>query len=188
MNVYLIADTHFNHKNIATYCQRPENFTELIIKRWNEVVKPEDMIIHLGDVQIGKKSEWIMPALPGRKILVRGNHDRQQSCAWWMERGFDFACDGMKFRTCWLTHEPANQLAEGCELNIHGHLHNIWDGFVSPERVARDEKLLGPTYRTKLKYPFQRLFAIEYTQYRPVEFDKFVSHPDKYQARGKIGD
>lgn len=188
MNVYLISDTHFNHKNIATYCQRPENFTELIIKRWNETVKPEDLVIHLGDVQIGKKSEWIMPNLPGRKVLILGNHDRQNSATWWMEHGFDFACQGMKFRNCWLTHEPSSSLADGCLLNIHGHLHNIWDGFVSPERVARDEKLLGPEYRTKLKYPWQRLFAIEYTDYRPVEFDKFVSHPDKYQARGKVGD
>jgi hypothetical protein len=37
-----------------------------------------------------------------------------------------------------------------------------------------------------LKHPWQRLFAIEYTDYRPVEFNKFVSHPDKYQSRGPI--
>jgi hypothetical protein len=28
------------------------------------------------------------------------------------------------------------------------------------------------------------LFAIEYTGYKPVEFDKFIAKPDKYQARG----
>lgn len=137
-------------------------------------------MIHLGDVQIGRKSEWIMPALPGRKALIRGNHDRQQSCAWWMERGFDFACDGMKFRNCWLTHEPSTSLADGCELNIHGHLHNIWSGFAAPN--AGNE--IDAKERGRLRHPWQRLFAIEYTDYRPVEFDKFVSHPDKYQARG----
>lgn len=179
MNIYLISDTHFNHQNIATYCQRPTDFTELIIKRWNETVKPEDTVIHLGDVQIGKKSLWIMPALPGRKILVRGNHDRQQSCSWWMEHGFDFACDGMRFRNCWLTHEPSTLLADGTELNIHGHLHNIWDGFRNPEDKRADAFQLR-----RLKNHWQRLFAIEYTDYRPVEFNKFVSHPDKYQARG----
>lgn len=188
MNIYLIADTHFNHKNIATYCQRPENFTELIIKRWNEVVKPEDTVIHLGDVQIGKKSEWIMPALPGRKILVRGNHDRQQSCTWWMEHGFDFACDGMRFRNCWLTHEPDTLRAGGCDLNIHGHLHNIWHGFHSTERPSDVQDSEWARLKNQLKHPWQRLFSVEYTDYRPVEFDKFVSHPDKYQARGPIGD
>lgn len=139
-------------------------------------MKPEDTIIHLGDVQIGKKSDWIMPALPGRKILIRGNHDRQWSNTRWMEAGFDFACDGMRFRNCWLTHEPETSRASGCDLNIHGHLHNIWDGF-HHDPVGDAHK-----YR-KLNNPWQRLFAIEYTDYRPVEFDKFVAHPERYQAR-----
>src|SRR5580704_6260614 len=121
MNIYLISDTHFNHENIVTYCDRPKNFTEIIIKRWNEIVKPEDMIIHLGDVQIGKKSDNIISALPGRKILIRGNHDRQLSNTRWMQAGFDFACDGMIFRKCLLTHEPSEKLPEGADLNIHGH-------------------------------------------------------------------
>ena len=200
MNVYLISDTHFNHQNIATYCQRPSNFTELIIKNWNNTVRPEDTVIHLGDVQIGKKSEWIMQGLPGRKILIRGNHDRDKSVTWWMEHGFDFACDSLVFRQCLLTHEPANAiirsdghrpysaldegLPDGCLLNIHGHLHNIWDGFHNPARVERDKALLGEDYLKRLKHPWQRLFAIEYCNYSPVEFGKFVSHPDKYQSRG----
>lgn len=184
MNVYIISDTHFNHQNMQTYCLRPSNFTERIIKNWNQTVKPEDTVIHLGDVMIGKKSEWIMPSLPGRKILIRGNHDRSQSCAWWMGHGFDFVCDGLIFRHAWLTHEPANTLPVETEINIHGHLHNIWDGFHNPERIARDKEFLGIDFTKRLKHLWQRLFAIEYTDYRPVEFNKFISHPDKYQARG----
>lgn len=175
MNVYLISDTHFNHQNIATYCQRPADFTEIIIRNWNNIVKSEDTVIHLGDVQLGQKSKWIMPSLPGNKILIRGNHDREKSNTWWMtEGGFQFACDGLKFRSMWLTHEPSTSLADGCQLNIHGHLHNIWHGF-RPDRGAEP---------TKLYKPWQRLFAIEYTDYRPVEFDKFVNHPKKYLATG----
>lgn len=185
---------------MKTYCQRPADFTELIIRNWHNIVKPEDTVIHLGDVQIGKKSDWIMPSLPGRKVLIRGNHDRQWSCSRWMQAGFDFCCDSMVFRNVLLTHEPANAvvrsdgykpygsldwgLPDGCTLNIHGHLHNIWDGFHSLNRVERDIELLGPDYLKKLKYSWQRLFAIEYTNYSPVEFGKFVDHPDKYQSRG----
>jgi len=182
--VYLISDTHFNHQNIATYCDRPKDFTERIIKNWNAIVKLEDLIIHLGDVQIGKKSDWIMPALPGRKVLVRGNHDRQWSNTRWMEAGFSFSCDGMRFRNCWLTHEPDTSRAGGCDLNIHGHLHNIWHGFHpnGPKKGHGDELTLHK--EMKLHSPWQRLFAIEYTNYMPIEFDKFVSHPDRYQARG----
>jgi calcineurin-like phosphoesterase family protein len=180
MNVYLISDTHLNHANIATYCDRPKDFTELILRRWNETVKPEDTVIHLGDVILDKKGiiKEILDSLSGRKILVRGNHDRQWSNAKWMENGFAFACDGMKFRQCWLTHEPSTSLADGCILNIHGHLHNIWHGF-----QANKEDLPA----AKLRHPWQRLFAIEYTDYRPVEFDKFVTHPKKYLSTG-LGD
>jgi len=181
MNFYLIADTHFKHDKMKTYCQRPSNFTELIIKNWANTVKPEDCVIHLGDVAIGGVAdwEWILPTLPGRKGLIRGNHDRQRSLGWWMTHGFDFACDGMMFRNWWLSHEPANSRPGGCEGNIHGHLHNIWHGF-APN--AGDEK--DAQHLRRLKNPWQRLFAVEYTNYMPVEFDKFVSHPDKYQSRG----
>ncbi|SRR6266576_278938 len=177
MNVYLISDTHFNHANIATYCDRPKGFTELIMENWNRVIAKDDTVIHLGDVILDKKSviKGVMDSLNGRKILVRGNHDRQWSNLKWMENGFAFSCDGMKFRQCWLTHEPSTSLADGCTLNIHGHLHNIWHGFHAEK---------GAPPPVKLRYPFQRLFAIEYTNYMPVEFDKFVDHPGKYQATG----
>jgi calcineurin-like phosphoesterase family protein len=188
MNVFLVSDTHFNHQNIATYCDRPANFTEIIVKRWRETVKPEDTVIHLGDVQIGKKAveHDIISTLPGRKILIRGNHDRQWSNTRWMQAGFDFACDGMVFRQCWLTHEPASALPAGTVLNLHGHLHNIWHGF-HPNDPKGEDQYFAETLMTmhkKLKQDWQRLFAIEYTDYRPVEFDKFVSQPDRYQARG----
>ena len=178
MNIYLISDTHFNHDNIATYCQRPADFTERLIHNWKHTVGADDTVIHLGDVAIGNRRavKDILAELPGRKILVRGNHDRAHSNTWWMEQGFAFACDGLKFRNCWLTHEPSTSLADGAQLNIHGHLHNIWHGF-APD---------GPSVLKidKLKNPWQRLFAVEYTDYRPVEFNKFVNHPEKYQARG----
>ena len=150
-----------------------------LFARWKEVVNPEDLIIHLGDVYIGPKNciAAVMDGLPGRKALILGNHDRNHSPTWWMEHGFDFACQGMKFRNCWLTHEPSTSLADGCELNIHGHLHNIWHGFHPDNGTVK-------VVHTKLRNPWQRLFSVEYTDYRPVEFDKFVSHPDKFQSRG----
>ena len=188
---------------MKTYCLRPPDFTERTHRNIMNTVKAEDTLIHLGDVGIGKHDawEWMVRLWPGRKILIRGNHDRAHSCGWWMEHGFDFACDSMVLRNVLLTHEPANAvirqhdsaydtlqgdpgLPDGCQLNIHGHLHNIWDGFHREARLERDRELLGEDYTKRLKYPWQRLLALEYTDYRPVEFDKFVANPDKYQARG----
>lgn len=202
MNIYLISDTHLKHEKMETYCQRPSDFTERIHKNVMNTVKDTDTLIHLGDVGIGKYQdwEWMVQAWPGRKVLVRGNHDRARSCGWWMEHGFHFACDQMVFRNVLLTHEPANAvvnsngykaygvmdwgLPEGCALNVHGHLHNIWDGFHSAERLERDKALIGIDPTKQLKHKWQRLFALEYTNLAPVEFNKFVSHPEKYQATG----
>ena len=190
MKTFLIADTHLNHANIATYCDRPPNFTDMIIKRWNERVAWNDTVIHLGDVAIGHLSlvENQLRSLAGNKILIRGNHDRAKSNSWWMDHGFNFSCDGMMFQDWWLTHEPAKALplvhGEKCLGNIHGHLHNIWHGFHCNPTTG-ERKLLDEMHQYKrLSNTWQRLFAAEYTDYRPVEFDKFVSQPDKYQARG----
>lgn len=152
---------------------------------------------------IGPTSGWkeIYPQLTGRKILIRGNHDRNHSNSWWMSNGFDFSCDSLVIRDILLTHEPANAIinADGwekygsleantlphdCKINIHGHLHNIWDGFHKPERLERDKAFLDIDFTKQLKYPWQRLFAVEYTNYSPVNLEKFLSNPDKYQARG----
>lgn len=176
MKTYLCTDTHFNHNKIKTYCQRPENFTELIIKNWQNIVTDEDLVIHLGDVIIGKRQDLkgIMDQLPGRKVLVLGNHDHDKSATWFMSNGFDVACKAMVYRGCWLTHKPSGELPKGCIINIHGHLHNFMEK-TPEERVQANHGVYTPK-------PYHRLLAIEYTDYKPVEFDKFVSHPKKYKA------
>lgn len=175
---FLISDPHLNHDKIATYCDRPENFTELILKNWAQLLRPIDTTICLGDVAIGNKKSVkdMLAPISGKKILIRGNHDTQHSCQWWMNNGFDFCCDAMIYRGMWLTHKPSTSLPEGCVYNIHGHLHNIWHGFTPNGGLPEGSK--------KLHHVWQRLFAVEYTNYRPIPFDEFVAKPDKYFARG----
>jgi calcineurin-like phosphoesterase family protein len=187
MKTYLIADTHLNHDKIKTWCDRPEDFTEKLDRNVKQIVKPEDLLIHLGDVGIGDPEGYvkIIHGWPGRKILVRGNHDGK-GCQWWIEKGgFDFACDAMVYRGVWLTHKPwLGELPEGTHVNVHGHLHNVWDGFYPDDPEGEKSEFVFAAQTGRLVRPFHRLFAVEYTDYRPVEFDKFVAKPDKYQARG----
>lgn len=179
MRTFIITDTHFNHDRIVTHCKRPDDYSELLIERWQQRVVDNDRVIHCGDVFIHKAEGWdkIWPLLPGHKILIRGNHDWKRSCSWWMDHGFEFACDAMVFRGAYLTHVPAKFLPEGCNINIHGHLHNIWHGF-------HTERTRNPY---KLNHEWQRLLACEYTDYYPIEFEHFVSHPKKFHATG-LGD
>lgn len=190
MKTYLVSDTHLNHAKIKTYCQRPDDFTERINHNIQAIVKSEDLLIHLGDVGMDKEHTWTAAtkAWPGRKVLVRGNHDNK-SCQWYMENaGFHFACDAMIYRGAWLTHKPwLGELPEGTHVNVHGHLHNVWDGFhceADPEK--ENFQFVEAARSGKLLKPWHRLFAIEYTDYRPVDFDKFIAKPDKYEARGRI--
>ena len=185
MKTYIVSDTHLNHDNIATYCDRPPNFTELIDRNVKQIVKPEDLVIHVGDIGVGKSEGYMdmVAQWPGRWILVRGNHDGK-SCQWYMEHGFDFACDAMIYRGVWITHKPSDILPAGCSVNLHGHLHNVWDGFCDNDPERENDIFSQCSKSGRLPQPWHRLFAIEYTNYMPVDFDKFIAKPDKYQSRG----
>lgn len=79
---FFTSDTHFGHENIIRYCDRPykdtDHMNDDIVRRWNEVVTPEDTVFHLGDVALGKIDNSLaqVSRLNGYKVLVLGNHDR----------------------------------------------------------------------------------------------------------------
>ena len=61
-----------------------EGHPEAFFTGWRSVVAPEDLVIVAGDISWGLRLEEAWPdledlfALPGKKILLRGNHDY-----WW---------------------------------------------------------------------------------------------------------
>jgi len=61
---------------------------EALVANWNKVVGPEDTVYYLGDFSFGNRDKtiWILNRLNGKKILIRGNHDR--SIAACLEMGF----------------------------------------------------------------------------------------------------
>lgn len=79
---FFTSDTHFGHRNIIKYANRPfkdvEHMDEILIRNWNDTVGPDDTVFHLGDVALGSWERWhnILTRLSGYKILVVGNHDR----------------------------------------------------------------------------------------------------------------
>ena len=55
----------------------------IMIQRWNEVVKPGDVVYHLGDFAFFKKRDIdkvkeLLQTLNGVKYLVIGNHDKNK--------------------------------------------------------------------------------------------------------------
>ena len=53
MKFWYSSDSHFHHRRIIEYCSRPfpsvEEMNQVMIERWNEVVKPDDIVYHCGD-------------------------------------------------------------------------------------------------------------------------------------------
>lgn len=79
--IYFTSDTHFFHKGVIEYSNRPfanvEEMNEELIRRWNVVVTDKDEVYHLGDFSFGRPadSEAVAARLRGRKYLIKGNHD-----------------------------------------------------------------------------------------------------------------
>ena len=80
---YFIADTHFFHKNVLEFSDRPfkdvEEMNQQLIKNWNSVVKnPKDEVYILGDFVYkgtGKQANEVQEKLRGKKYLIKGNHE-----------------------------------------------------------------------------------------------------------------
>ena len=58
-NIFFTSDTHFSHANMCKFLDyngerirpyEPDECDELMIQNWNEMVKPEDKVYHLGDL------------------------------------------------------------------------------------------------------------------------------------------
>lgn len=82
MAVFFTSDTHFGHKNIIKYSDRPfkdvTHMNEMLVYLWNQTVGPDDTVYHLGDVALGpiEGSLSYISRLNGSKVLITGNHDR----------------------------------------------------------------------------------------------------------------
>ena len=132
--IYLISDTHFNHKNIMAYENRPfpsvEAMNDAMIKNWNSIVTPNDVVIHLGDVGLGNVSDlkWIVPSLNGHKILIKGNHD-DKSDQFYKDCGFEDVCHSRMLeidnKIIFLSHQPEKRPDNGAHYDLHfyGHVH-----------------------------------------------------------------
>jgi uncharacterized protein len=88
MDVWALADLHLSfgvpEKTMEVFGAQWERYAQKIELHWREVVQPEDMVLIAGDISWALALEdahidleWI-DALPGIKVLIKGNHDY-----WW---------------------------------------------------------------------------------------------------------
>jgi calcineurin-like phosphoesterase family protein len=78
---FFTSDTHWYHKNIIKYSNRPyanvEEMNEALVTNWNNRVKKTDVIFHLGDFGFAHVTQLqaVAQRLNGHKFLILGNHD-----------------------------------------------------------------------------------------------------------------
>lgn len=83
MATFFTADTHFSHKNIIKYSNRPFStvieMNQTLIENWNSRISQNDTVYHLGDFAFGDvdSSQTIFDQLNGKIHLIKGNHDSQ---------------------------------------------------------------------------------------------------------------
>ena len=89
MHIYAIGDLHFSGvpetKPMTVFGEHWENHRQRIMENWIRTVEPEDVVILCGDISWAMKLAdavkddlRCVAGLPGKKVMLRGNHDY-----WW---------------------------------------------------------------------------------------------------------
>ena len=133
-NIWFTADQHFDHENIIKYCNRPfgsvHKMNKEIIKRYQEVVKPQDIVYFIGDLSL-RTSEHIryyyklITQLPGQKHLILGNHDSLKPFTY-IDVGFTSVHTSLIVDDYILNHDPASSCVIHNSIWLCGHVHDLF--------------------------------------------------------------
>lgn len=123
--VYVTSDWHLGHKGISNKFRKEfstdEEHDGVIYDNAHSVLTKRDTLLCLGDMAFTLEGLEMIRALPGRKILVRGNHDEFP-----LDRYvgvFDDVRGAMSYKGAFLTHIPIHPMELYRGANIHGHCH-----------------------------------------------------------------
>ena len=189
-DIFFTADSHFYHSNIIRHCHRPwlragdldeqgnwageeiavqrtEEMNEDLIKNWNEVVSPGDIVYHCGDFAFAR-------ALAGREAvkkiirrlnsykniqLILGNHDKKNLINKFKDFAWvgDTKCINVEGQMIFLSHYAHrvwDQSHRG-SWNLVGHSHNNLT-------VARPDSVEGGLLLD---------VGVDVWDYKPISFD-----------------
>jgi len=186
--VFLVSDTHFGHMGMCKFMRNdgvtklrpwtdPQEMDEAMVKIWNERVRPNDKVYHLGDVVINKKALVTLSRLNGDKVLIKGNHDifKMEDYTQYFRdvRGYH-VMNGMI-----LSHVPVHpESLYRFGTNIHGHLHA--NRVMKPRGV--DAKTGEILYSDEID-PRYFSACVEHHDYGPVLFEDAIK---QIEAQGGI--
>jgi calcineurin-like phosphoesterase family protein len=132
---WFTSDTHFDDSSIVGRTDR--NYTSVaamndhIAQLWNSCVQQGDTVYHLGDFASCNvdRTNALLKRLNGKKILIRGNHDKVNGVTGWhaMYDSLRITVDDIPV---FLTHYPMREWPKQWRgvIHLYGHVH----GNISP--------------------------------------------------------
>lgn len=168
--IWFTSDTHFGHDKEFIWKVRGfescEEMNETLVANWNERVKADDDVFHLGDIMLGSPDNLqYLGRLNGRIHIIYGNHDTNNRIALyntvpsvirgeWAERqkwyGYHFYLSHFPTITSNLEKESLKQ----CTINLYGHTHQKTNFY--------------------LEYPFMYHVGVDSHNCAPVSIDEII--------------
>lgn len=191
MKIWLTADWHLGEDRMEIMGRPfvgPCEALPAMASKHNALVKPDDLVYILGDVCYQKTPEWLKfvgSHFNGRKILVRGNHDKVFTDADLAPYFEEVYPDGGGFYhqfgdiMCYLTHYPTEGVND--VFNLVGHIHGAWKYQLNMFNVGVDVNNYCPVDGDKIAF---HLTAIS----KYYDNDVWVAYDEKNASwRGKRG-
>ena len=128
MAVYTIADLHLSLDGKKPMDVFPgwNDYVSRLTKNWNALVTPQDTVVIAGDISWAMKLEdadldfAYLDRLPGKKLLLKGNHDY-----WWSTRKkIETYLTDRGFSTLSIVHNSAVPVGEIAVCGTRGWLYN----------------------------------------------------------------
>lgn len=130
--VWISSDWHLGHKNIHKFRCKERGFpfqfnNEEEHSQWltdwvRSNVKKRDTLYLLGDIAFNEDAIKLVGTLPGRKVLIKGNHDAIKSDLY--PKVFDQVHGLLRYKHSWLSHAPIHPVELRGKVNFNGHVHD----------------------------------------------------------------
>lgn len=141
----------------------PEQMVDSLVRLHNSMVSPSDKVIVVGDSVAKHAPDYLshIARFNGKKILLRGNHDRiftNEDLSPYFEHILDEGV-GMEFDVggipCYAVHYPTCGVDD--KLNIVGHVHGAWRFQLNAINVGVDVNHFRPLNIDKIPMLYEAI-------------------------------